>query len=173
MAVSKPPTHSKARLTYDAVEHTLSYTNIGHVDNTIEVLGASMDEVAKKKLKYTRGDLRPVFNDLTDNAKELLKAMRQSKVVLSGFWVCNFFKLGYSSRKSDYGLYCIVVFMSYIMSIGVNWLILNNKEEKVARLHYAFYIWTGFQLIRGTRGRNERILDIQLMWRLGYSDSQA
>jgi hypothetical protein len=124
-AINKLPACNKARLTYDAVERVLAYTNIGYVNNTIKVLRAHLDKGAKEKLKYTREDVGPVFNDLTDNAKELLNVMRESKVVLSGSRPTNFFKLGCSSKKSDYNFYvkdnthCIAMFMIYITSIGV------------------------------------------------------
>jgi hypothetical protein len=176
--INKLAASNKTRLTYDAIEQVLAYTNIGHVENTIEVLGAHLDKDAKEKLKYTREDVRPVFNDLTNNAKELLNAMRESKVVLSGSRACNFFKPGCSSRASDYDFYvednvgCIAIFMSYMTCIGIHWSLPNNTEED-ARLHDDSYIWTDFQLIRGTLERDGRVLDIQLMWRPGHSGSQC
>jgi hypothetical protein len=125
-AINKLPARNKARLTYDVVKRVLAYTNIGHVDNTIEALRAHMDEGVKEKLKYTREDVKPVFNDLINNVKELLNVMRMSKVMLSGSRPSNFFKLGCSSRASDYDFYtednmhCIVMFMTYITSISVH-----------------------------------------------------
>jgi hypothetical protein len=178
-AVNKLPACNKARLTYDAIESVLAYTNIGHVDNTIEVLGAHMDEGAKEKLKYTREDVKPVFNDLTDNAEELLNAMRKSKVVLSGSRAANFFKPGCSSRASDYDFYvednahCIAMFMIYMASIGVCWAAPSDTEEDVARQNDAFYVLARFQLIRGRLNRDGHVLDVQLMWRHDYSGSQC
>ena len=178
-AINKLPARNKPRLTYDAVERVLAYTNIRHIDNTIEVLGAHMDEVAKKKLKYTREDVRPVFNDLTDNAKELLNVMRESKVVLSGSRPTNFFKPGCSSRKSDYDFYvednahCIAMFMVYMTSIGVHWALPSDTEEHAARQNDSFYILARFQLIRGTLNRHGRVLDVQLIWRQRHSGSQC
>ena len=166
--INKLPARNKARLTYNIVERVLAYINIGHVDNTIEALGAHMDEGTKEKLKYTREDVRPVFNDLTNNTEELLNVMCILKVVLSGSRPSNFFKPGCSSRASDYDFYTednmhyIAMFMTYMTSIGVHWSL--NKEDDGTRLHGASYIWTRFQLIRGTLNRHECVLDIQLMW---------
>lgn len=42
-----------------------------------------MHKGAKEKLKYIREDIRPVFNDLINNAKELLNVIRILKVILS------------------------------------------------------------------------------------------
>jgi hypothetical protein len=47
----------------------LDYTNIGHVDNTLEVLGAHLNEPEKEELRYARENAMPVFKDLTDNAE--------------------------------------------------------------------------------------------------------
>jgi hypothetical protein len=104
----------------------LAYTNISHVDNTIEVLRAYLNEGAKEKLKYIREDIRLIFNDLIDNAKELLQVMRESKVVLSGSRLTNFFKLKCSFKTSDYNFYAkdnthyIAMFIIYMTSIGVH-----------------------------------------------------
>jgi hypothetical protein len=117
---------SEARLTYDTIERVLSYINIGHVNSAIEILGAYMDDNAKEKLKHIREDIKPMFNDLINNFKELLRVMRESKVVLSGSRLINFFKPGYSSRESDYDFYAkdnayyIAIFMVYMTSIGVH-----------------------------------------------------
>jgi hypothetical protein len=51
-------------MTYDAIEHVLAYTNIGHVDNTLEVLGAHLNEPEKEELRYTRENVRPMFKTL-------------------------------------------------------------------------------------------------------------
>jgi hypothetical protein len=172
-------TISEARLTYDTIERVLSYTNIGHVDSAIEILGAYMDDDAKEKLKHTREDVKPVFDDLTDNFEELLGVMRESKVVLSGSRPVNFFKPGCSSRESDYDFYaednayCIAIFMVYMTSIGVHWSLPNITEEDVVRLQDDYYKLARFQLIRGTLNRDGRVLDVQLMWRHGYSGSQC
>jgi hypothetical protein len=177
--VNKPLVGNKAKLTYDTVERVLAYTNIGHVDNPIEGLAAHIDKGAKEKLKYTREDVRPVFNDLTDDVEELLNVMRESKVVLSGSRPTNFFKPGCSSRKSDYDFYvednthCIAMFMIYMTSIGVHWALPSDTEEGAARQNDAFYILARFQLIRGTLNRHGRILDVQLIWRQGHSGSQC
>ena len=69
--VNKIRASNKATLTYDVIEYVLAYTNIGHVENTLEVLGAHLNEPEKEELKYTRENDRPVFKDLTDNAEEL------------------------------------------------------------------------------------------------------
>ena len=84
LMINKLSAYNKVRLTYDVIERVLAYTNIGHVDNTIEALGAHIDKGAKEKLKYTKEDVRPMFNDLINNVEELLNVMRMSKVMLSG-----------------------------------------------------------------------------------------
>jgi hypothetical protein len=140
-----------------------------------------MDNDAKEKLKLARQDVRPVFDDLTDNPEELCNVMRKSKVILSGSRAVNLFKPGSSSKASDYDFYAednvhsIAMFMAYMTSIGVNWLISNNIDEDVTTLqdeHY-YYQLARFQLIRGTLNRNGRVLDVQLMWRHGFSASQC
>ena len=104
----------------------LAYINIGHINNTIEALGAYIDEGAKEKLKYIREDIRLIFNDLINNAKELLNVMRILKVMFSRSRLSNFFKPGYSSRASNYDFYIednmhyIAIFMTYIKSISVH-----------------------------------------------------
>jgi hypothetical protein len=149
-ASSKPPAPNNAKLTYDAIEGVLAYTNLGHVDNTIEGLGAHIVKGAKDKLKYTREDVRPVFNDLTDNAKELLGVMRKSKVVLSGSRSVNFFKPGCSSRISDYDFYvednahCIAMFMFYMTSIGVHWALPSNTKRMLPDKTTPLTSWPGF-----------------------------
>ena len=131
--INKLSARNKARLTYNIIKRVFAYINIGYVDNTIEALGAYIDEGAKEKLKYTREDIRPIFNDLINNAKELLNVIRISKVVLSRSRPSNFFKPGCSLRASDYdfytedNMYCIAMFMTYITSIGVHWSL--NKED--------------------------------------------
>jgi predicted nucleic acid-binding OB-fold protein len=65
------------------MEFLLSYTNISHVDSAIELLRAYIDNDAKEKLKRIREDVKIMFNDLTDNAKELFNVICKSKVVLS------------------------------------------------------------------------------------------
>jgi hypothetical protein len=50
----------------------LAYINIGYINNIIEVLGAHLNKAIKEKLKYIREDIRPMFNNLIDNTKELL-----------------------------------------------------------------------------------------------------
>jgi hypothetical protein len=103
----------------------LAYINIGYVDNTIEALGAYIDKGAKEKLKYIREDIRPMFNDLINNAKELLNVIRILKVILFKFWLSNFFKLRYSLRAFNYNfytkdnIYYIAMFITYIKSISV------------------------------------------------------
>ena len=95
MTINKPPASNEARLTYDTIERMLSYTNIDHVDSAIGILGAYRDDSAMENLKHTREDVKPVFDDLTDNFEELfLNVMRKSKAVLSGPRPVNFFKPG-------------------------------------------------------------------------------
>ncbi|KAF4627298.1 hypothetical protein G7Y89_g10854 [Cudoniella acicularis] len=177
--INELPASNKAGLTYDTIEILLSYTNIGYVDSAIELLGAHLDDDAKEKLKYTREDVRPVFDDLTDNAEELFNVIRKSKVVLSGSRSVNFIKPGSSSRASDYDFYaednvhCIAMFMAYMTTIGVYWSFPSNTVEDVARLQDDYYKSARFQLIRGTLNRDGRVLDVQLMWRHGYSGSQC
>ena len=126
-----------------------------------------MDKGTKEKLKYTREDIRPVFNNLTNNTEELFNVMYISKVILSGSRPSNFFKPECSSRVSNYNFYIedntyyIAIFMTYIISIGIYWSL--NKENNSTRLHNTSYIWTRFQLIRGILNRYKRILDIQLI----------
>jgi hypothetical protein len=81
--INKLLARNKARLTYNVVKRVLAYINISHVDNTIKALRAHMDKGVKEKLKYIREDVKLVFNDLTNNAEELLNVMRMSKVMLS------------------------------------------------------------------------------------------
>jgi hypothetical protein len=103
----------------------LAYINISYIDNIIKVLRAYLNKGAKEKLKYIREDIRPIFNDLINNAKELLQVIRESKVVLSGSRLTNFFKPGYSFKTFDYNFYAkdnthyIAIFIIYITSISV------------------------------------------------------
>ena len=103
----------------------LAYINISYVDNTIKVLRAYLNESAKEKLKYIKEDIRPIFNNLTNNAKKLLNVMRISKVVLSGSRPSNFFKLRCNSKAFNYNfyikdnIYYIAIFITYIKSISV------------------------------------------------------
>jgi hypothetical protein len=63
----------------------LAYINISYINNTIKALRAHMDKGAKEKLKYIREDIKLMFNDFINNAKELLNVMRMLKVVLFRF----------------------------------------------------------------------------------------
>ncbi|KAH8799667.1 hypothetical protein F5884DRAFT_758148 [Xylogone sp. PMI_703] len=176
---NKIPACDKARLSYDVIENILAYTNIGHVDNTIEGLGTYLDQSAKEKLKYKREDVRPVFKPLTNDTEKHLDAMRESKVVLSGSRAANFFKPGCCSKTSDYDYYiednghCIAIFMIYMASIGVCWALPSEKEEDIARQNDAFYILARFQLIRGTLNKDGQVFHIQLIWRQRHSASQC
>jgi len=117
---------SEARLTYNTIKRVLSYINIGYINSAIEILRAYIDNNIKEKLKHIREDIKPMFNNLIDNFKELLGVIRELKVMLSGSRLVNFFKPGYSSRESDYDFYAkdntyyIVIFIVYITSIGVH-----------------------------------------------------
>jgi hypothetical protein len=166
--INELPATVKVGLGDDTIEILLSYTNIGQIDSAIELLAPHMDNDAKEKLKLARQDVRPVFDDLTDNPEELCNVMRKSKVILSGSRAVNLFKPGSSSKASDYDFYAednvhsIAMFMAYMTSIGVNWLISNNTDEDVTTLqdeHY-YYQLARFQLIRGTLNRNGRVLEV-------------
>jgi hypothetical protein len=104
----------------------LAYTNISHIDNIIKVLGAYLNKGAKEKLKYIKEDIKLIFNNFINNAKELLQVIRESKVVLSGSRLTNFFKLKCSFKISDYNFYTkdnahyIAIFIIYITSISVH-----------------------------------------------------
>jgi flagellar motor component MotA len=104
----------------------LAYINISYVDNIIKALRAYMHKGAKEKLKYIRKDIRLVFNNLTNNAKELLNVICILKIMLSKSRPSNFFKLKYSLKAFDYNFYikdnmhCIAIFITYITSISVN-----------------------------------------------------
>jgi hypothetical protein len=103
----------------------LTYTNISHIDNTIKVLRAYLNEGVKEKLKYIREDIKLIFNNFVNNAKELLQVMRELKVILSKSRLTNFFKLKYSFKTFDYNFYTkdntyyIAIFIIYIISISV------------------------------------------------------
>jgi hypothetical protein len=62
----------------------LAYINISHVNNIIKVLKAHLNKGAKEKLKYIKEDIKLIFNNLINNAKELLQVIQELKVVLSG-----------------------------------------------------------------------------------------
>jgi hypothetical protein len=53
----------------------LAYINISYVNNIIKVLGAYLNKGAKEKLKYIKEDIRLIFNDFINNAKELLQVI--------------------------------------------------------------------------------------------------
>jgi hypothetical protein len=104
----------------------LAYINISYINNIIKVLRAYLNKSAKEKLKYIREDIRLIFNNLINNAKELLQVMRELKVILSGSRLINFFKLKCSFKISDYNFYIkdnmhyIAIFIIYITSISVH-----------------------------------------------------
>jgi hypothetical protein len=62
----------------------LAYINISYINNIIKVLKAYLNKGAKEKLKYIKEDIKLIFNNLINNAKELLQVIRELKVVLSG-----------------------------------------------------------------------------------------
>ena len=117
----------------------LAYTNISHINNIIEVLKTYINEIAKKKLKYIRENVRLIFNDFADNAKKLLNIMRKLKVMLSKSRPTNFFKPRCNFKKSNYNFYIknnahyIAIFMVYITNIGVHQALPNNTKEYAAR----------------------------------------
>jgi len=104
----------------------LSYTNISYINSAIKILGAYIDDNAKEKLKHTREDVKLIFDNFTNNFKELLRVIRELKVVLSGSRLVNFFKLRCSFKEFDYNFYaednayCIAIFIVYITSISVH-----------------------------------------------------
>ena len=104
----------------------LSYINISYVDSAIKILGAYINDSAKEKLKHIRENVKLIFNNLTNNFKELLRVMHKSKVILSGSRLVNFFKLKYSFKEFDYNFYAkdnayyIAIFIIYITSISVH-----------------------------------------------------
>jgi len=104
----------------------LAYINISYIDNIIKALGAYMHKGTKEKLKYIREDVKLIFNNFTNNAKELLNVMRMLKVILSKSRPSNFFKLKYNLRAFDYNFYIkdnmhyIAMFITYIISISVH-----------------------------------------------------
>jgi hypothetical protein len=53
----------------------LAYINISHVNNIIKVLKAHLNKGAKEKLKYIKEDIKLIFNNLINNAKELLQVI--------------------------------------------------------------------------------------------------
>jgi hypothetical protein len=81
--VNKLLVDNKAKLTYNAIEHMLAYINIDYINNIIKGLAAYINKGTKDKFKYIREDVRPMFNNLIDSAKELVNIMHKSKVVLS------------------------------------------------------------------------------------------
>jgi hypothetical protein len=104
----------------------LAYTNISYINNIIKALRAYINKGAKEKLKYIREDIKLIFNNLTNNAKELLNVIRISKVILSKSRLSNFFKLKYSLKAFNYNfyikdnIYYIAIFITYITSISVH-----------------------------------------------------
>jgi len=46
-AINNGPVDNKTKPTYEDLERILASTNIGHIDSTIEVLGAHIDKDAK------------------------------------------------------------------------------------------------------------------------------
>ena len=77
-------------------------------------------------MKLARQDVKLVFDDLTNNLKELCNVICKSKVILSGSRAINLFKLGLSFKVSDYNfytednVYSIAMFIAYMTSISVN-----------------------------------------------------
>ena len=104
----------------------LSYINISYIDSAIKILGAYINDNAKEKLKHIREDVKPIFDNLINNFKELLRVMRKLKVMLSGSRLVNFFKLKCNFREFNYNFYAkdnayyIAIFIIYITSISVH-----------------------------------------------------
>jgi hypothetical protein len=53
----------------------LAYINISYIDNIIKVLGTYLNEGVKEKLKYIKENIKLIFNDFINNAKELLQVI--------------------------------------------------------------------------------------------------
>ena len=123
--INKLLAYNKIRLTYNIIEYIFIYINIDYINNIIKALGIYIDEGIKKKLKYIKKNIRPIFNNFINNIKKLLNIIYILKIIFFRSWLSNFFKLKYNSRVFNYNfyiknnIYYIIIFIIYIINIGI------------------------------------------------------
>jgi hypothetical protein len=161
------------RFNYDILACILDHTNIGRVATTLMYFARHLDTESREKLFLNRNDPRRIFSEFTDNPEELLEAMRNFKIVLSGSRAVNYFVPGSASSSSDYDFFGedshhgLQRFALYLEDQGIEWIVPDDSDEEDGYAEEE-----GVSLMRGILVRGGKDIHLQLIWRLKHSGSR-